>query len=68
MYKRQILGGAGLAGMAAQLQNQVRVPVIDSVLAGIRQAQAAPAAGAGPATLDGAWTGLSPELMALASR
>nr|WP_315427068.1 aspartate/glutamate racemase family protein [uncultured Albidiferax sp.] len=63
-----ILGGAGLAGMAAQLQSQVCVPVIDSVLAGIRQAQAAPAAGAGPATLDGAWTGLSPELMALAIR
>ncbi len=31
-----ILGGAGLAGMAAQVQAQVSVPVIDSVLAGIR--------------------------------
>lgn len=32
-----ILGGAGLAGLAAQVQAQVGVPVIDSVLAGIRQ-------------------------------
>ncbi len=31
-----ILGGAGLAGMAAQVQAQVSVPVIDSVLAGVR--------------------------------
>lgn len=31
-----ILGGAGLAGMAAQVQAQVSVPVIDSVEAGIR--------------------------------
>jgi allantoin racemase len=33
-----ILGGAGLAGMAAQIQIQVSVPVVDSVLAGVRQA------------------------------
>lgn len=33
-----ILGGAGLAGLAAQVQPQVGVPVIDSVLAGVRQA------------------------------
>ena len=33
-----ILGGAGLAGLAAQMQLQVGVPVIDSVLAGVRQA------------------------------
>ncbi len=32
-----ILGGAGLAGLAAQMQAQVGVPVIDSVLAGVRQ-------------------------------
>lgn len=32
-----ILGGAGLAGMAADIAPQVRVPVIDSVLAGARQ-------------------------------
>lgn len=30
-----ILGGAGLAGMAAQVQPQVPVPVIDSVIAGV---------------------------------
>lgn len=32
-----ILGGAGLAGMAADIAPQVGVPVIDSVLAGARQ-------------------------------
>ena len=34
-----ILGGAGLAGFAAIIQPDVDVPVIDSVLAGARQAQ-----------------------------
>jgi allantoin racemase len=33
-----ILGGAGLAGMAARVQAEVDVPVIDSVLAGVRHA------------------------------
>ena len=33
-----ILGGAGLAGMAARVQAQVSVPVIDSVIAGVRHA------------------------------
>jgi allantoin racemase len=33
-----ILGGAGLAGMAARVQDQVNVPVIDSVVAGVRHA------------------------------
>jgi len=32
-----ILGGAGLAGMAADIAPQISVPVIDSVLAGARQ-------------------------------
>ncbi len=32
-----ILGGAGLAGLAVQVQAQVGVPVVDSVLAGVRQ-------------------------------
>ena len=36
--KAVILGGAGLAGMAAVVQADVAVPVIDSVLAGTRQA------------------------------
>lgn len=33
-----ILGGAGLAGMAAELQHALPVPIIDSVQAGVRQA------------------------------
>ena len=33
-----ILGGAGLAGMAASIQSQVEAPIIDSVLAGVRLA------------------------------
>jgi len=33
-----ILGGAGLAGMAAAIQPQVPVPVIDSVVAGVQHA------------------------------
>jgi allantoin racemase len=33
-----ILGGAGLAGMAARVQAEVDVPVIDSVVAGVRHA------------------------------
>ena len=36
--KAVILGGAGLAGMAAELATDVPLPVIDSVLAGTRQA------------------------------
>jgi Asp/Glu/hydantoin racemase len=35
-----ILGGAGLAGLAARLEGRVRVPVIDSVEAGVRAALA----------------------------
>lgn len=33
-----ILGGAGLAGMAANIQSQVDAPIVDSVLAGVRLA------------------------------
>jgi allantoin racemase len=33
-----ILGGAGLAGMAASIQSQIDAPIIDSVLAGVRLA------------------------------
>lgn len=36
--KSIILGGAGLAGMAAQIQSQFPVPIIDSVSAGARWA------------------------------
>jgi allantoin racemase len=60
-----ILGGAGLAGMAAHIQHAVPVPVIDSVLAGARQAQHWGALG--DAQLAGAWTGLSPALMQIAT-
>jgi len=61
-----ILGGAGLAGMAAAIQSQVAVPVIDSVLAGARQAQLAPPGGAPRPGLEGVWSGLSPALLAQA--
>jgi Asp/Glu/hydantoin racemase len=36
--KALILGGAGLAGIAAQLQDEFSIPIIDSVSAGVRQA------------------------------
>ena len=63
-----ILGGAGLAGMAALLQHEVPIPVIDSVLAGARQAaQATPTWRGSRSALAGSWTGLSAELMALTS-
>lgn len=61
-----ILGGAGLAGMAAQIQPVVAVPVIDSVLAGVGHALRA----AQQETLqaqqvfDFAWGGVSKELAA----
>lgn len=64
-----ILGGAGLAGMAALIQREVPVPVIDSVLAGTRQALL----GRTPVTparstagFDLPWQGLSPEMAHLA--
>lgn len=62
-----ILGGAGLAGMAAQIQSEVPVPVIDSVLAGARQAQIWGSGLPADAQLAGAWTGLSSALMAIAT-
>jgi allantoin racemase len=48
-----ILGGATLAGLAATIQPEIKVPVVDSVLAGARYALNAPyglGMGAGPAT------------------
>jgi allantoin racemase len=61
-----ILGGAGLAGMAARVQPTVKVPVIDSVVAGISHALNLP----GPSLtanrqFDFTWTNVSPELTAL---
>lgn len=64
-----VLGGAGLAGMAAAIQPEVGVPVIDSVLAGARWAARAPEtppAGARAAPgFDAPWTHLSAEMTAL---
>ena len=63
-----ILGGAGLAGMAAQIQYTVPVPLVDSVLAGARQAQQwGPPGIPADGQLAGAWTGLSAALMAVAT-
>ncbi|WP_370868884.1 aspartate/glutamate racemase family protein [Polaromonas sp.] len=64
-----ILGGAGLAGMAAVIQPHVDVPVIDSVLAGTRQALLQAAMNQSGATdgFDVRWQQLSPELIALGS-
>jgi Asp/Glu/hydantoin racemase len=62
-----ILGGAGLAGIAAMLQPELEVPLIDSVRAGARWALRAPL----PATpraepgFDVRWGQVSPELAAL---
>lgn len=61
-----VLGGAGLAGMAAAVQSGVDVPVIDSVLAGARHAMSLPAVSPPMAPGFGvAWSGLSPEMAAL---
>jgi Asp/Glu/hydantoin racemase len=63
-----ILGGAGLAGMAAAMAGAVSVPLIDSVLAGTRQALRR--IGAKPSQgndrFDVRWQNLSPDMMALA--
>ena len=62
-----ILGGAGLAGMAAALQPVVGVPLIDSVLAGAHWAlrSHAPPPQRGKPGFDVPWENLSPELTAL---
>jgi len=59
-----ILGGAGLAGMAAKIQPMVPVPVIDSVLAGVihAQRQAQPNAVQVSQVFDFAWCGVSEAL------
>ena len=61
-----ILGGAGLAGMAAAIQPLVAVPVIDSVLAGVSHAlrQAQQETLQAPRVFDFAWSGVSAELAA----
>jgi Asp/Glu/hydantoin racemase len=63
-----ILGGAGLAGMAAAVQANVPVPVIDSVTAGVHWAlrtHPTPPVRRS-AGFDIAWAGLSSEMQALA--
>ena len=64
-----ILGGAGLAGMAAAVQAQVPVPVIDSVIAGTHWALRTPPLPPARPTpgFDNVWQGLSPEMHALGS-
>ena len=59
-----ILGGAGLAGLAAAIQPVVAVPVIDSVLAGVSHAllQAQQETLQPAKVFDFAWTGVSGEL------
>jgi allantoin racemase len=62
-----ILGGAGLAGVAADIQGEVDVPVIDSVLAGTRYALKIASLMHPPALgrFDFGWQNVSPELAAL---
>ncbi|WP_225784889.1 aspartate/glutamate racemase family protein [Xenophilus sp. Marseille-Q4582] len=59
-----IVGGAGLAGMAAWLQPQVSLPLIDSVDAGVGEALALAAAGRPPppAVPLPPWQGVSAEI------
>jgi allantoin racemase len=65
-----ILGGAGLAGMAAAIAPGLAVPLIDSVSAGARWAIEAARAAPGPraAGPEVAWQGVSWELEALNGR
>ena len=62
-----ILGGAGLAGLAQMIQADVSVPVIDSVLAGTRQALLAADAGPGNGSghFDVRWQQVSAEMTGL---
>ncbi|WP_326535334.1 aspartate/glutamate racemase family protein [Pseudorhodoferax sp.] len=62
-----IVGGAGLAGVAAAIQDQVRVPLVDSVGAGARMVLGAalPAPGRSRAGFDVHWQNVAAELKAL---
>jgi len=64
-----ILGGAGLAGMAAAIQHRVPVPLIDSVEAGVQHAlrQAQEQTLQTMPVFDFAWSGVSTELSATGS-
>jgi allantoin racemase len=63
-----VLGGAGLAGMAAKIQAQVPVPLIDSVLAGTRYALSLPPRAGRSNGFEVAWQQVSPALAALGLR
>jgi allantoin racemase len=63
-----ILGGAGLAGLAAAIQPHLGIPLIDSVLAGARWALQAKTESPAGNAFDVAWSGLSPEMLALGQR
>jgi allantoin racemase len=61
-----ILGGAGLAGLAAEIQPHVPVPVIDSVIAGTHWALEQPApSGRSTPGFHVTWQGVSDELQRL---
>jgi Asp/Glu/hydantoin racemase len=61
-----ILGGAGLAGMAATIQSVAAVPLIDSLLAGVASAlhQSQQETLQQRRVFDFSWSGVSAELMA----
>ena len=63
-----ILGGAGLAGMAARLQGELPLPLIDSVVAGTQVLLQMPCASAPAVAGSATWSGIAPELMALLTR
>jgi allantoin racemase len=65
--KSIILGGAGLAGFAAQVESGLELPVIDSVLAGARVAMGdgLPAPARTTPAFFVQWTNLAPEMNAL---
>jgi allantoin racemase len=67
-----ILGGLGLAGLAARIQAEVPVPIIDNVVASVRVAEAAATLGVAKAksgsfaaAMPVKTTGLTPALAAL---
>jgi Asp/Glu/hydantoin racemase len=63
-----ILGGAGLAGMAARLQGELPLPLIDSVVAGTQVLLQMPRAKPHAASGGAGWSGVAPELLALLTR
>ncbi|MDT7518912.1 aspartate/glutamate racemase family protein [Rhodoferax sp. TBRC 17660] len=63
--KTVVLGGAGLAGMAAQVQPYVSLPVIDSVIAGTEYALFMPTPSASGNRFAVQWRHVSAELSAL---